>query len=46
MNEEQFLKSTPRKVGKLWETHREFNGWNIKEEKPEEKVYIDQIPFL
>ncbi|WP_179631857.1 hypothetical protein [Clostridium peptidivorans] len=46
MSEEQFWRSTPRKIGTLWDLHSRFNGLKFKENKKEEKVYIDQIPFL
>jgi len=47
MSEEQFWRSSPRKVGKLWKLHTKFNGWDVDEgNTQEEKLYIDQIPFL
>lgn len=32
MAEEDFLRSTPRKIGSLWERHVKFNGWKFKDE--------------
>jgi hypothetical protein len=47
MSEEQFWKSTPRKVGTLWKLHSNFNGWKVNaENKKEQKVYIDEVSFL
>lgn len=47
MTEEEFWRSTPRKVGTLWRLHCNFNGWELKKEKQQEKrVCIDQVPFL
>jgi len=45
MSEEEFLKSTPRKLFKLADIHNELNA--PKEEKKEEveSKYIDQIIF-
>lgn len=45
MSEESFWRSTPKKVGTLWDIHADFNGWTNKDEE-EERVYIDQIPFF
>lgn len=47
LTEEEFWKSTPRKIGALWRIHAKFNGWKFKEEnEQEERLYIDQVPFL
>lgn len=49
MSEEEFWRSTPRKVGKLWELHVKFKGWKVKDNKETvkaKKVFIDEIPFL
>lgn len=47
MTEEEFLRSTPRKLFKLAEIHNQVNtpsDEKSKNEKPQE-VYIDQIIF-
>jgi hypothetical protein len=47
MSEENFWRSTPRKVVTLWKLHSNFNGWEVKKDnKQEKRLYIDQIPFL
>lgn len=47
MSEDVFWRSTPRKIGTLWEMHSRFNGWEVKEEnKREVRLFIDQVPFL
>lgn len=45
LSEEEFLKSTPKKLFKLAEIHQSVNNPNPEQEsKPEEKeVYIDQL---
>ena len=47
MSEEEFLKSTPKKLFKLAEIHQKMNSYDgqdttQKEEEPE-MVYIDQL---
>jgi hypothetical protein len=43
MSEEEFLKSTPRKVGSLWERHIRFNGWKFKDEDDKDNVDDDRV---
>ena len=45
VGEEEFLKSTPKKLFKLAEIHQSINNPNSQEEsKPkEQEVYIDQL---
>jgi len=44
LSEDEFWRSTPKKIGMLWSIHCKFNGWKFKDE---EKVqFIDEIPFL
>lgn len=43
MTEEEFLKSTPRKVGSLWERHIRFNGWKFKDEDNNDNVDDDRV---
>ncbi|MBC2456126.1 hypothetical protein HGI53_02495 [Clostridium beijerinckii] len=48
----EFLESTHAEIYKMWMNHVKFNGWEIKDENNEnksgneERVYIDEIPFL
>lgn len=47
MTEEEFMRSTPKKLFKLAEIHNQVNtpsDENEKDDKPKE-VYIDQIIF-
>lgn len=37
MSEEEFWRSTPRKVGTLWKLHSKFNGWEFKDENKQEE---------
>lgn len=47
MSEEEFWRSTPRKVGRLWREHKKFHEQsNSHENKQEKKVCIDEVPFL
>lgn len=49
LTEEEFWRSTPRKINALYRIHRRFNGWDKgKEDEDEgERVYhIDEVPFL
>ncbi len=47
MSEENFWRSTPRKVNALYKIHRRFNGWDKDEENNDEQIYsIDEVPFL
>ncbi len=54
MNEEEFWRSTPRKVGKLFDIHSKFNGWNMSNDNNKntggdvvyKKVNITDIPCL
>lgn len=41
MTEENFLRSTPRKIGSLWEKHIKFNGWKFKDEENNSNVDND-----
>lgn len=45
MSEEEFWKSTPRKILLVWDEHSLFNGWS-KKEKKEKDVYIDEVSWL
>jgi len=48
MSEEEFWRSTPRKIGTLWKLHSNFQGWEVKsgQSNKEKPVFIDQVPFL
>lgn len=47
MSEEEFWRSTPKKVSALYKIHRHFNKWDEGEGQTDERVYtIDQLPFL
>lgn len=46
MSEEEFWRSSPRKVGALWKLHCRFMGWEDGGSTKEQRVYIDQVPFL
>lgn len=47
MTEQEFLKSTPKKLFKLAEIHQKMNSYdsedNTKEDDKQEMVYIDQL---
>lgn len=47
------MESTHEEIYKMWMNHVKFNEWEINEKdnenktnKIEQKVYIDEIPFL
>lgn len=43
MSEEEFLRSTPKKLFALAEIHNKMNAPEEKENKKKEEVYIDDI---
>ncbi len=49
----EFMESTHAEIYKMWMNHMKFNGWENDEKdsenktnKTEQRVYIDEIPFL
>lgn len=50
MSEDEFWRSTPRKVTALWDLHMDFKGISKagnKDSNEDNKVsFIDEIPFL
>lgn len=54
MTEEEFWRSTPRKIGTLFKIHAKTNGWEMKSNEQNntqndtkyKKVNIEDIPFL
>jgi len=47
------MEATHSEIYKMWMSHVKFNGWEIyekdsenKSNKTEQRVYIDEIPFL
>lgn len=45
MTEEEFLKSTPKKLFKLADIHTEMNSPKEEKEEKNEEKFIDQILF-
>lgn len=44
MSDEEFWKSTPVKIGAMWDIYIESNNLEVREK--EKKVFIDEIPFI
>jgi len=43
MSEKEFWRCTLKKLYALWNVHKQVNGLEVRENKKDDRAYIDQI---